>query len=68
MKKWVLAAGCKLRFNVKISSGDLFNPCAASCVLIEKEMLGELEDLAQRLIQSAGMRSSTIIEPDDFGM
>ncbi|XP_063694953.1 uncharacterized protein LOC134826499 isoform X2 [Bolinopsis microptera] len=63
--------GCPGTFQSEIThlmtrAGDLFNPCAASCVLIEKEMLGELEDLAQRLIQSAGMRSSTIIEPDDF--
>lgn len=63
--------GCPGTFQSEIThlmtrAGDLFNPCAVSCVLIEKEMLGELEDLAQRLIQSAGMRSSTIIEPDDF--
>ncbi|KAL5257216.1 hypothetical protein ACHWQZ_G012227 [Mnemiopsis leidyi] len=63
--------GYPVSFQLEIShlmtrAGDLFKPCAASCSLIEKELLTELEDLAHRLIGSAGMRSSTIIEPDDF--
>ena len=47
--------------------GDSLNPCPESCILVEKHLLGELESLVPRLIQSVGMRSSTIIEPDDFG-
>ena len=35
--------------------------------MIEDQMMLEMENLAQRLIESVSMRSSTVIETDDFG-
>ena len=53
--------------NTNAFSGDSFNTCSVSCQMIEDQLMLEMENLAQRLIESVSMRSSTVIQTDDFG-
>ena len=49
-----------------VASGDRVNPCRASCQLIETLLKEDLSRLLELIIQSANLRMSNTITPDDF--
>lgn len=52
--------------NIMFTSGDLQAPCPTSCIMIEDTLRGELVALAGKVVESAVLRESMTIEPDDF--